>query len=143
MRAQRETVPTRLERDPVRVPATVLVTDDEPTVRRCVAEALRESGYRVLEADGGAEALAVAEAYAGPIHLLLTDVGMPGIRGPELASRLRARRPETRVLFMSAEPVTVWTTPETAGPSLGKPFVLDDLDEAVRAALGRTAPTLV
>jgi CheY-like chemotaxis protein len=119
---------------------TVLVADDEPMVLQCVAGALRDAGYRVLEAEGGADALALARSHPGPIHLLLTDVVMPGIRGPELAARVQARRPETRVLFMSAEPCGAFPQASPHALALGKPFVLEDLANAVRAALD-AAPT--
>lgn len=115
---------------------TVLVTDDQPVVLHCVAEALRESGYRVLEAKGGEQALAVARTHPGPIHLLLTDVTMPGLSGPDLAARLSLQRPELRVLFMTADPANDVPAGRPQTRALGKPFVLDDLDHAVRDALG-------
>lgn len=119
---------------------TVLVADDEPVVLHCVAEALRESGYRVLEARGGEEALALARAHGGPIHLLLTDITMPDLMGPDLAVRLRSGRPELRVLFMTADPVDRVAAGGVRARALGKPFVLDDLDHAVRTALRAEPP---
>jgi DNA-binding response OmpR family regulator len=113
----------------------VLVADDEPMVLQTVAEALRDAGYQVLEAKGGEDALALVRNHPGPIHLLLTDVVMPGILGPELAARVQAQRPETRVLFMSAEPCEAFTHVGPHALALGKPFVLEDLAEAVRATL--------
>jgi nitrogen-specific signal transduction histidine kinase/CheY-like chemotaxis protein len=86
---------------------TVLVVDDEPALREVTARILTRAGYRVLTASGGAEAVRVAEAHDGPIHLLLTDVVMPTMLGKEVAERIRAVRPTIEVLFMSgyAQPV--------------------------------------
>ena len=80
---------------------TVLLAEDEETVRSLAREVLRGAGYTVLEAGNGEEALRVAGSYSGPIHLLLTDVIMPRLGGPELARRLQPLRPDLRVLFMS------------------------------------------
>jgi CheY-like chemotaxis protein len=82
-------------------PAVVLIVDDEPGVRRLVSAILQRTGYAVLEAADGPEAEHVAAAYDGDIHVLLTDIVMPGIRGPELAARLRTLRPTIRVVYMS------------------------------------------
>ncbi len=81
---------------------TVLVVEDEPTLRYLAVHILRERGYHVLEAADGLEALAVAEAHADEvIHLLLTDVVMPHMDGKQLAEQLKRIHPETRVLFTS------------------------------------------
>ncbi len=80
---------------------TILVVDDERAVRALVLRVLLRSGYCVLEAGNGEEALAVAERHRGPIDLLLTDVVMPRMGGRELAERLTAARPALRVLFVS------------------------------------------
>ena len=80
---------------------TVLFTDDTNTVRQLYCEALRRSGYRVLEAEDGASALSVARCYPGPIHLLITDITMPRMGGLELRRAIGACRPETSVLFIS------------------------------------------
>ena len=80
---------------------TVLVTEDDAHVRAMVRRCLVSRGYLVLEASHGQEALEVAAAHDGPIHLLLTDVVMPTLSGSELAERLLAERPAMRVLFMS------------------------------------------
>jgi len=79
----------------------VLVVEDEPAVRALVCRALRARGYAVLEAPNGMEAVALAERHPGEIELLLTDVVMPDLRGPELRLRLLARRPGLRTVFMS------------------------------------------
>lgn len=80
---------------------TILIVDDEPFVREQVRRVLEPCGYAILTAASAEDALSIGEAHRGPIHLLLTDVIMPDLRGPELAQRLRRLRPEIRVLFVS------------------------------------------
>ena len=80
---------------------TILLVDDEPTVRSVIAEMLREKGYLVLEATSGHEALAASDAHSGVIDLLLTDLIMPGMTGRMLADTLSVRRPGTVVVFIS------------------------------------------
>ena len=79
----------------------VLVVEDEEAVRHLVCRALAKQGYRVLEAGDGNEALTLAGSFGEPIDLLLTDMIMPGQNGRQVATRLTAERPGTRVLFMS------------------------------------------
>lgn len=112
----------------------ILIAEDEPAVRSLFARALRSRGYRVLEAANGAEAVAVAESQARPIHLLLTDVMMPKLSGPELAARLLARGLTRRVIYMtgySELPLSI----DDHSTVLQKPFSLTVLTDAVRAAL--------
>ena len=80
---------------------TVLVVEDEPGVRALVRGILQATGYTVLEASRGEEALELIETYPAAIHLLLTDVVMPGMSGPELAVRIEERHPIAKVLYMS------------------------------------------
>jgi len=80
---------------------TILLVEDEAVVRDLVREILRESGYAILCAPSGADAMTVSAAHAKPIDLLITDVVMPEMSGPELANRLRHARGELRVLYMS------------------------------------------
>jgi signal transduction histidine kinase len=80
---------------------TVLLAEDEEEVRLVVSQVLKNHGYTVLEARDGAEAMTVQAHHRGTIELLLTDIMMPHIKGPELAKRLHDDRPNTRVLFMS------------------------------------------
>jgi PAS domain S-box-containing protein len=82
-------------------PLTVLVVDDDAGVRHLACAMLRRSGYTVIEAGDGTDAEQIAIAHDGEIHVLLTDIVMPGIRGPELAKRIRAVRPSMRVVYMS------------------------------------------
>ncbi len=116
----------------------VLVVEDEPAVRAVVRRVLLRLGYTVLEAGDGPEAERTSAAHGGPIHLLLTDVVMPGIRGPEVARRLRSARPELGVILMSGH-----TFDEAADPAslvdgaffLAKPFTAEVLAATVRAAI--------
>jgi PAS domain S-box-containing protein len=111
---------------------TVLLVEDEEIVRRLTAEMLRRSGYRVVSAGGPDEALALDEPY----DLLLTDVVMPSMSGPELAKRLAARRPDAGVLFISGYSArAVSDRSELEGEVLEKPFTLDELAAKVRTAL--------
>lgn len=80
---------------------TVLVVDDEAGLRALASRVLKRSGYNVLEAPDGAAALGLLEQHPETIHLLLTDVVMPGASGPEVARRAAEKDPSTRVLFMS------------------------------------------
>ena len=80
---------------------TILLVEDEAVVRDLVCEILRESGYAILCAPSGAEAMNISAEHAKPIDLLITDVVMPEMSGPELANRLRHARGELRVLYMS------------------------------------------
>jgi CheY-like chemotaxis protein len=81
---------------------TILVAEDEDEMRDRVGVLLRGHGYHILEAANGWEALDVASCHHGPIHLLLTDISMPGLSGWELNRRIRSQRPGTVTLFMSS-----------------------------------------
>jgi len=121
---------------------TVLLAEDEGAVRRLAARVLRAAGYRVLEAEDGEEALRVAAAHEGPIHILVTDVIMPKLGGRAAAERLLALRPECRVLFLSGytdDAVLRHGVREAAYAFLQKPFRPLELAEKVRAMLGPAA----
>ena len=90
--------------DLVRGRETILLVEDEPAVRGLVHETLRLHGYTVLEARHGIEALVTSAQYVGPIHLLLTDVVMPQMSGPEVAEKILTVRPGIKVLYMSGYP---------------------------------------
>ncbi len=112
-------------------------------VRDVAREVLGICGYRVLDALHGADALRVAERHAGPIHLLLADVVMPGMSGRELAERLTRLHPETRVLYMSGHPDdTVLQRGVSAAEAdfIQKPFTLDALARKAREVLTRGIP---
>jgi signal transduction histidine kinase/ActR/RegA family two-component response regulator len=121
---------------------TILLVEDEDAVRRLVRDVLRFGGYTVLEAPGGGQALDVAGRHEGPIHLLLTDVVMGGMSGRELAERLRAARPDTRVLYMSGytEDAIIRHGVQAAQTSfIGKPFSPAALAAKVREVLSASA----
>jgi DNA-binding response OmpR family regulator len=85
-------------------PRTVLVVDDEPMIRDFLVMILQLAGYKVCTAESGSQALAVAGAHeADGIDLLITDLGMPGMTGPELAAELRALQPGIKTLFISGD----------------------------------------
>jgi len=117
---------------------TVLVVEDENTVRLVAVGCLKKAGYEVLEASNGEEALRVAWAHEGPIHLVLTDVLMPGIHGPELVRRLEESRPAIRALYMSghADDALLHHGILEGGLSfLEKPFTRNELAKKVREVL--------
>ena len=116
---------------------TVLVVEDQSQVRQLTCSILRDFGYQILEASSGEEALGLAEAYAGPLHLLLTDVIMPGMNGPELAARLKTIRP-TPVLFMSGYSDRTDVVYDSEVTYIQKPFTPDTLVRTVREVLGGT-----
>ena len=122
---------------------TILVVDDDPWVRILARDMLADEGYRVLEASDGHDAVRVAAQHPGPIHLLLTDVVMPGMDGCELATGLTALLPGLKVLFMSAydRDFLVARGLDPGGPVVTKPFTVEYLSRRVRMALAdRAAP---
>lgn len=110
---------------------TILLVEDDPPLRTMIERALAKSGYRLLHARNGAEALDVAASCPEPIDLLVTDVLMPQIGGFELVARLRERYPHTKVLYMTGawdDSVAVrGGLKETGDPYLLKPFTRDEL----------------
>jgi hypothetical protein len=115
---------------------TVLLAEDQESLRQLMFESLARSGYRVLSAASGEEALKLASACDGAIHLLITDVVMPGMKGPELADRMRAMRPGIRVLLMSGYAAdAVRPNDLKEAMLLSKPFAPSALLKAVRSSL--------
>jgi len=117
---------------------TVLLAEDEAPVRAVARQVLERQGYTVLEAPSAEAALDVAERYSGPIHLLLTDVVMPGMSGRDLALRLATLRPEARVIYMSGYTDDAITRHGVLEPGLAfvqKPFAPDALARKVRDVL--------
>jgi two-component system, cell cycle sensor histidine kinase and response regulator CckA len=122
-------------------PATILLVEDNPDVRKLMTDALRSLGYVVLETADGEEALLMAEKHAQPIDLLITDIVMPGLSGFDIAKQLSGDRPGMRVLYVSGyadhESATRALADHTAG-YLQKPFVLSELAQKVKAMISRS-----
>jgi two-component system cell cycle sensor histidine kinase/response regulator CckA len=115
---------------------TILLVDDEQAVRLIVVKILRRANYNVIEAASGEEALKIADARAGTIDLVVTDMFMPGMRGPEVIQNLMVKRPGLRVLFMSGYADHDPKLGVPFGASfLGKPFSGQELAAAVESAL--------
>jgi len=123
---------------------TILVVEDDPAVRGLVHEALRLNGYEVLVARHGIEALLTGAKHMGQIHLLLTDVVMPQMSGPEVAEKLSGVRPEIKVLYMSGypdHPVFSQGGVNRETVFLQKPFTPHVLTQKVREVLDGVKPT--
>jgi PAS domain S-box-containing protein len=117
---------------------SILVVEDEDLVLEVTSRILTRHGYRVLAARGGVEALELLNAHDGTIHMLLTDVVMPGLTGNQVAERVSALRPKIRVLYMSGYPKSVITSQGVIQQGINlirKPFVAADLLDSVRATL--------
>jgi PAS domain S-box-containing protein len=118
---------------------TILLVEDEQTVREVAREALFDYGYNLLEARDGSDALRVSNSFSGPIDLVVTDVVMPGVGGRDLARRLAASRPGTRILFISgysgelAEPDLA----DFGAAFLPKPYTPQVLATTIRKILDR------
>jgi DNA-binding response OmpR family regulator len=121
---------------------TVLVVEDEPSIRSLACEMLQAHGYGTLDAASAEEALGLAVRHEGPIHLLLTDVVMPGISGAALAERFNTVRPGARVLLMSGYAGDDLARRGVAEDAdiIPKPFTADLLVRRVREVLDRGTP---
>jgi CheY-like chemotaxis protein/nitrogen-specific signal transduction histidine kinase len=114
---------------------TVLVVDDDPTLRTAIRRILQAKGYGVLEAADGNEAALVATHHDGPIALVLCDLVMPGVGGREAAERVRAAKPRTRVVFTSGYPLEHGSAGSEAWGFVPKPFTPEELLSAVQKCL--------
>ena len=117
---------------------TILVVEDQESVRAFTMDALNQHGYRALEASDGNEAIAVAERYPGRISLLLTDVVLPGMNGKELSERLKGVRRDLKVLFMSgytADVIASHGVLDDGVAFLHKPFSPEALAAKIREVL--------
>ena len=122
---------------------TILVAEDEEPVRKVTVRILRAAGYQVLAAANGGEALLICEQHKGPIHLLLTDVVMPQLGGPQLAARIQEARPALPVLYMTGYTDTAILHQgvlEHSTMLIGKPFTASNLTRKVREAIDSAAP---
>lgn len=127
------TVPARTE--------TVLIVEDEDGVREMASEFARSAGYQVLAARDGLEALAMAQAASQPVHILLTDVVIPHIRGTQLAASLRERMPQVKIVFMSGYLESQKEDGVLPGDLfLQKPFTRDALIQKFEEALAKPKP---
>jgi DNA-binding NtrC family response regulator len=118
-------------------PETVLVVEDEPSVLKVVTTALKSFGYRLLSAHSGKEGLKVFHENFDNIDLVLTDVRMPLMTGPEMVDRMLNEKPMLKVMFMSAHhgEARLPVHPTKSFHFLEKPFALADLRQAVRNCL--------
>ncbi|MGA9799731.1 MAG: ATP-binding protein [Terriglobales bacterium] len=122
---------------------TILLVEDEENLRRLARQFLENQGYSVIDAPEGATAIQISQAHKGPIHLLLTDVIMPGMNGRELANKLSPTRPEMRVLYMSGyteNHIGHNGTLDEGITLLQKPFTLPALKAKVREMLDTPLP---
>ena len=120
----------------------MLVVEDDEAVRTLTVTVLKRAGYRVLAAGGAADAVRACDAHPGPVHLVLTDVVMPGLSGRELAEELRAKHPGLRVAFQSgytADAVLRRGVRQDGEQFLQKPYTAARLAQFVRAALDAPA----
>lgn len=128
---------------------TILLVDDEPDILATAREMLEGEGYQILDALNAEEAVRVAAGYAGPIHLLLTDVVMPGASGQDLTQLLGLQRPDLRVLYMSSFAIIQGRQQfaetenglELGAPIVLKPFTIERLMEKVQEVLAAKPPS--
>jgi two-component system cell cycle sensor histidine kinase/response regulator CckA len=128
---------------PARSTETILVVEDHEAIRNAVRRILETAGYTVLAATTPMEAIELASNRQVPIHVLLTDVGLLGVTGPQLAKLLVADRPGLRVLYISGHSEAHAVPAGRVGPGaafLQKPFTLEALLHEVRGLLGQRAP---
>jgi CheY-like chemotaxis protein len=128
---------------PRRGSETVLLVEDEEGLRELIAELLVDSGYNVLTAGDPTKALETAERYEGVIHLLLADVVMPQMNGRELAIRVKERRPDVRVLYMSGYTEDAIANRGVLEPGvslISKPFTQESLSRKLRELLDPRPP---
>jgi CheY-like chemotaxis protein len=124
----------------VRTSPSILVVDDQPTVRRMTHRLLSEWGFRVFEAESGEEAMEVLETARAGVQLVMVDVVMPLADGVQVTQHIQRRWPGQRTLYMSAHPAEVlaeYGLSELEVPFLAKPFTRDELLTKVSEALAR------
>lgn len=126
--------------------ATILLVEDDPMVRGLTTTALRREGYEVLEASNDAEALSHCREFNGPIHMVLSDIVMPGASGPETVIRLKSMRPGMKTLFMSGyigDTLSWHGIRESEIAFLDKPFTPAALTQKVAEVLGSPSTVIV
>jgi two-component system cell cycle sensor histidine kinase/response regulator CckA len=118
------------QEDQITSPKTVLLVQDEAPIRNWIHGELEKIGFNLLEAANGADALLIAELHQGPIDLVVTDIVMPNVTGPELVKALHKIRPNAQVLYISGFPepfIRATTTLPPGTNCLAKPFALPEL----------------
>jgi len=119
---------------------TVLVVDDDVTIRGLVARMVQEAGYRVIEAEHGMDALRQLEQpLGGTVDVVLTNTSMPVMNGPRLMEVIRHKRPDTPIVHMAEAPEDLAGMLGPGGPvcSIVKPFTRDELERALEQVLAR------
>ena len=112
---------------------TILLVEDEESVRNTLGKVLRHAGYRVLVAADGDQAIEIDRQTGPPAHMLLTDIVMPGVPGPELARYFLGLHPEIKVLYMSGYPEAAGAVPLLSPDKfMQKPFTVEQLLRRVR-----------
>jgi DNA-binding NtrC family response regulator len=114
---------------------TILVVDDTPAVLTVVVAVLENANFAVLKADSGEEAIRIAARYEGKIHLLLSDIQMPSMSGPELGETLKKQRPDLRVMLMSGLPGGNLLVLNYGWAFIEKPFVTEKLLQMIDVVL--------
>src|ERR1700687_2736259 len=130
--------PTEAKAYHARVSTTVLVVEDDLTVRSLVVDILEAEGYKVLSAKDAEQALILAKSYDGPIHLVVTDIVMPNMSGSELAAELLRLRPDNRIIFTSGySDAEIVRRTQSGAPAnfVSKPFTPEELRRGVREVL--------
>jgi len=128
----------RIARLPAKGDETILLVEDDDDVRELAREGLMLRGYKVLDVRDGSEAFLLSQGYQGPIHIMVTDVIMPIMNGPQVAELIAIHRPATKVLFISGYTGDLPFTPQPGGQQpvlLYKPFTIDVLARKVRDVL--------
>ena len=123
----------------VPIARTVLVVEDDDSVRIPTSEFLKMEGFKVLQARTGSEAIHVVQRNRSPLDLLITDIVMPGMGGPEVAEKLIEMHPDLKVLYMSGdvEKAAPWNDSAKSGHAvLQKPFRLNMLNDKIHDLLG-------
>lgn len=129
----------------VRKAPSILVIDDQPTVRRMAHRLLTEWGFRVFEAESGEEGMEVLDTAKSGIQLVMVDIVMPFADGVQVTKRIRDRWPEQKILYMSAHPAEVlmeYGLTQLDAPFLAKPFTRDELLAKVSDGLAQTSTQL-
>jgi CheY-like chemotaxis protein len=132
---------TALDRSILRGSETILLVEDDTVLRELTGRLLQDLGYKVLAAASGEEAIRISSLHAGKVHLLLTDVVMPNVNGPDVSEWLKRLKRQTRVLYMSGYPAETVVQHGVLDPDasfLEKPFTPETLARKVREVLDAT-----